>query len=47
VGSVDDGRVAVAVFGADVVDVDRSAQAVTRASRSEKMHTRGLRLCGG
>jgi hypothetical protein len=35
---VDVGHVAVAVFGADVV-VDRSAQAVTRASRSEKMHT--------
>jgi hypothetical protein len=36
---VDVGR--VAVFGADVVDVDRSAQAVMRASCSEKMHTVG------
>jgi len=37
-GSVDVGRVDVAVLGADVV-VDRSAQAVTRASCSEKTHT--------
>jgi hypothetical protein len=36
-GSVDDGRVAVAVCGADVVDVDRSAQAVTRASLTSLM----------
>jgi hypothetical protein len=35
--SVDVGRVDVAVLGADVVD--RSAQAVTRASCSEKTHT--------
>jgi hypothetical protein len=40
--SVDVGCVAVAVFGADVVDVDRSAQAVTRASCSEKTHTMGV-----
>ena len=47
-GSVDVGHVAVAVavFGADVVDVDRLAQAVRRASCSEKMHTRGLQFCG-
>ena len=40
-GRVDVGRVAAAVFGADVVDVDRSAQAVMRASCSEKTHTMG------
>ena len=38
---MDVGRVAVAVFGADVVDVDRSVQAVMRASCSEKTHTVG------
>lgn len=31
-GSLDVGRVAVAVLGADVVDVDRSAQAVMTAA---------------
>ena len=41
VGSVDVGRVTVAVFGADIVGVNRSAQAVTRASCSEKTHTMG------
>jgi hypothetical protein len=39
---VDVGRVAVAVLGADVVDVNRSAQAVTRVSCSEKTHTMGV-----
>ena len=43
-GSVDVGRVAVVVLGADVVDVDRSAQAVTRASCSEKTHTMAATL---
>ena len=40
-GSVDVGRVTVAVFGADVVGVNRSAQVVTKASCSEKTHTMG------
>ena len=43
-GSVDVGRVAAAVFGADVVNVDRSAQAVTMASCSEKTHTMGVAI---